>query len=123
LESLHNAGEIPAELGLVKIAIGGNEHSVIQGLGDLRPSILIAEFRRGSREPKKRETSGCRPGLVAEARERGYKASLVIYRLGDLERWHFLSNTRVPEGSRGHAFFFAETSLFEKALHWCALFL
>jgi hypothetical protein len=84
--------------------------------------VLVAEFRRGSHEPDRQEGSGRQTGLVAEARQGGYKASLAIYSLDDLERWHFVSNTRVPGGSHGHAFF-AETSLFEKALNWCALFL
>ena len=124
LESLQRSRQIPAELGVVKIAAAGNELHVIQGLGNFRPSVIVAEFRNEAHVPAKGEAFSSLPNLVREMRARGYKFNLSLYRLGGLEKSHFVSNTlRAPEGASGNVFFFAETSIFEKALNWCGVFL
>ena len=124
LESLQRSRQIPAELGVVKIAAAGNDLHVIQGLGNLRPSVIVAEFRNEAHVPAKGEAFNSLPNLVREMRARGYKFNLSLYRLGGLEKSHFVSNTlRAPEGALGNVFFFAETSIFEKALNWCGVFL
>jgi FkbM family methyltransferase len=124
LESLQRSRQIPAELGVVKIAAAGDDLDVIQGLGNLRPSVLVAEFRNEAHVPAKGEAFNSLPRVVREMRARGYKFNLSLYRLGGLEKSHFVSNTlRAPEGALGNVFFFAETSIFEKALNWCGVFL
>ena len=87
--------------------------------------MIVAEFRKEAPAPAEAgKHSGSLRSLATETRERGYKFNLSIYRAAGAEKTHFLSNTlRVPDGSRGNVFFFAETSLFEKALNWCDVFL
>jgi FkbM family methyltransferase len=124
LESLQRSRQIPAELGVVKIAAAGNDFQVIQGLGNLRPSVIVADFRNEAHVPAKGEAFNSVPCVVREMRARGYRFNLSLYRLGGLEKSHFVSNTlRAPEGASGNVFFFAETSIFEKALNWCGVFL
>jgi FkbM family methyltransferase len=124
LESLQRSCQIPGELGVVKISAGGDEVQTILGLGSLRPSVIVAEFQYEEHVPAGRKTSDSFRSLVTKARERGYKFNLAIYRAAGAETAHFLSNTlRVPDGSQGNVFFFAEAPLFEKALNWCDLFL
>jgi FkbM family methyltransferase len=124
LESLQRSRQIPGELGVVKISAGGDEVQTVLGLGGLRPSVIVAEFQYEEHVPAGRKTSDSFRSLVMETRERGYKFNLAIYRAAGAETAHFLSNTlRVPDGSQGNVFFFAEAALFEKALNWCDLFL
>ena len=124
LESLQRSRQIPGELGVLKISVGGDEVQTIRGLGGLQPSVIAAEFRHEERLPTAGKTSDSLPSLVTEARERGYKFNLFIYRAAGREKSRFISNTpRVPDGSQGNVFFFAEAPLFEKALNWCDLFL
>jgi FkbM family methyltransferase len=122
LESLQRSRQIPGELGVLKISAGGVQ--TIRGLGNLQPSVIVSEFRYEEHVPAGRKTSDSLPSLITEARERGYKFNLSIYRAAGLEKLHFILNTlRVPDGSQGNVFFFAEARLFEKALNWCDLFL
>ena len=124
LESLQRSRQIPGELGVLKISAGGDEVQTIHGLGSLQPSVIVAEFRYEENVPAGRKTSDTLPSLVTGARERGYKFNLFIYRAAGREKSRFISNTpRVPDGSQGNVFFFAEAPLFEKALNWCDLFL
>ena len=124
LESLQRSRQIPAELGVVKIAAADNDLHVIQGLGNFHPSVILAKFRNEAYVPAKGEAFNSLPGVVREMRARGYKFNLSLYRLGGLEKSHFVSNTlRAPEGASGNVFFFAEAPLFEKALNWCGVFL
>ena len=124
LESLQRSRQIPGELGVVKISAGGDEVQTILGLGSLRPSVIVAEFREEEPLPGGGKASGSLRSLVMETRERGYKFNLAIYRAAGAETAHFLSNTlRVPDGSQGNVFFFAQAPLFEKALTWCDVFL
>ena len=124
LESLQRSRQIPGELGVVKISAGGDEVQTILGLGSLRPSVIVAEFREEEPLPGGGKASGGLRSLAMETRERGYKFNLSIYRAAGAEKAHFLSNTmRMPDGSRGNVFFFAQAPLFEKALTWCDMFL
>jgi FkbM family methyltransferase len=124
LESLQRSRQIPGELGVVKISAGGDEVQTILGLGSLRPSVIVAEFREEEPLPEGGKAFGSLRSLAMETRERGYKFNLAIYCAAGAEKAHFLSNTlRVPDGSRGNVFFFAEAPLFEKALTWCDVFL
>jgi FkbM family methyltransferase len=124
LESLQRSRQIPGELGVLKISAGGDEVQTILGLGSLRPLVIVAEVREEEPLPGGGKASGSLRSLVMETRERGYKFNFSIYRAAGAEKAHFLSNTlRVPDGSRGNVFFFAQAPLFEKALTWCDVFL
>ena len=124
LESLQRSRQIPGELGVLKISAGGDEVQTVLGLGSLRPLVIVAEFREEEPLVGGGKASGSLRSLATETRERGYKFNLSIYRAAGAEKAHFLSNTlRVPDGSRGNVFFFAEAPLFEKALTWCDVFL
>ena len=124
LESLQRSRQIPGELGVVKISAGGDEVQTILGLGSLRPLVIVAEFREEEPLPGGGKASGILRSLATETRERGYKFNLSVYRAAGAEKAHFVSNTlRAPEGASGNVFFFAETSIFEKALNWCGVFL
>jgi FkbM family methyltransferase len=124
LESLARSGEIPAELGAVKIATGGTELDVIRGLGGLRPTVIAAKFRSEGENPGRSKGLASLPNLVREVRGLGYTFNLSVFRIGSLEKLRFLSNSvRAPGRSGGEVFFFAETWTFEKALNWCDVFL
>jgi FkbM family methyltransferase len=124
LDSLQRSRQIPGEVGVLKISAGGDEVQTILGLGSLRPLVIVAEFREEEPLHGGGKASGSLRSLATETRERGYKFNLAIYRAAGAEKAHFLSNTlRVPDGSRGNVFFFAQAPLFEKALNWCDVFL
>jgi FkbM family methyltransferase len=124
LDSLQRSRQIPGEVGVLKISAGGDEVQTILGLGSLRPLVIVAEFREEEPLHGGGKASGSLRSLATETRERGHKFNLAIYRAAGAEKAHFLSNTlRVPDGSRGNVFFFAQAPLFEKALNWCDVFL
>ena len=124
LESLQRSAQIPAKLGVVKIDTEGNELNVIQGMGSSRAAVIMAEFWGEGHVFASTNTFNKLPDLVAEMRKRGRRCHIAIYRLESLDKPRFISNAlRAPEGSWGNILFFEDTLIFEKALHWCDMFL
>lgn len=78
LASLAAAGEIPAEIGVLKTDTEGNDLAVMQGLGPVQAEVLICEFfteglYAGWEEAHPR-------GLIARAEQLGFSQHLAIKR-------------------------------------------
>lgn len=78
LESLLASREIESEIGLLKIDTEGNDLRVLQGLGPLRPELVMCEFVPPSVYP--RWPLSFAENLIAEARNLGYRHFAAIQR-------------------------------------------
>lgn len=78
LGSLLASREIEAEIGLLKIDTEGNDLRVLEGLGPLRPELVMCEFVPPSVYP--RWPLSFAEKLVAEAKNLGYRHHVAIQR-------------------------------------------
>ena len=120
LDSLHRAGEIPAEVGFVKIDTEGYELPVMKGFGARKYSVVLAEFW-DAKFPFSDETTCNRlDDMAAEMRAQGYHWFLTFYRAGSsTDVTFFCNDPRSPENSWGNVCFFQDFSIFERARDWC----
>jgi len=124
LESLRVSLEIPADIGVLKIDTEGNELSVIRGLGDLKPSVVMAEFWDERHVFGREKTLNKHADLITEMQRLGYDFNITIYRTTDPERPKFFcSYHRPPDSSWGNVLFFRERAIYEASLYWCNAFL
>jgi FkbM family methyltransferase len=121
LESLHNSGELPHTIDLVKVGTKGYELEVLRGMGSCRYSVVVAEFWDaqlcfGLSQPLNRLVD-----MVAEMKNKDYCWYLVIYRVWGEEGVSFYCNQpKSLEKSWGNVFFFENYSVFLTAMNWCA---
>jgi len=78
LESLLASGEIPAEIGVLKIDTEGNDLRVLQGIGALRPEMVVCEYVPPSVYPDWQLSFA--NNLIPEARKLGYTHLVAIQR-------------------------------------------
>jgi FkbM family methyltransferase len=130
IESLVKQGEVPKDIGLLKIDTEGYDLEVIRGMGELRPPIVLAEFWGDEfvfakdRDP---EAPDHPARLLVEMNRLAYWWSLTIYRINELGQNNtarFTANTRsVPKNAWGNTFFFRSYEPFIQAFRWCSLVL
>lgn len=97
LESLLAAGAIDADIGLLKIDTEGNDLRVLQGLGPLRPELIMCEFVPPAVYPD--WPLSFAENLLGEAARLGYRHSVAI------QRTHGVAGERVridPVGFTAH---------------------
>lgn len=104
LQDLVHEGVLPAQIDFLKVDTDGHDLAVLRGLGDVRPSVVMAEF--WDTLP---ETSGDSPyalhDLVAWAQANGYGECLVVRRHAGMERVEWQAPWTIP-GDWGNVFLF-----------------
>jgi FkbM family methyltransferase len=121
LDNLWRDGELPPEVGLVKIDTEGYDLEVIRGMGEHRPQVVVAEFWDAEASMGSGLTSNRLPDLVQEMRRRGYHWHVVMYRVdGSTEVSYFVNSPRSVPQSWGNALFFLDHQVFAEAVRWCA---
>lgn len=121
LDSLHRTGEVPAEVGLVKIDTEGFDLEVVRGMGEHAYALVMAEFWDQDFVLARSGAVHRLDDLVAEMRRRGYPWHLALVRTEEAGVVHYVANLSTSvERSWGNVLFFRESSLFEQARSWCA---
>jgi len=121
LETLHQQQQVPSEVGLVKIDTEGFDLQVIQGMGDYRYPVVVAEFWDEKFPFGEFGVDNRLPSLVEAMKLRGYHWFIVIYRVFPNNEVSFYCNHLISVGSSwGNVFFFQEHSVFSEALKWCS---
>ena len=121
LETLHQQQQVPSEVGLVKIDTEGFDLQVIQGMGDCRYPVVVAEFWDEKFPFGEFGVDNRLPSLVEAMKLRGYHWFIVIYRVFPNNEVSFYCNHLISVGSSwGNIFFFQEHSVFSEALKWCS---
>ena len=121
LETLHQQQQVPMEVGLVKIDTEGFDLQVIQGMGDYRYPVVVAEFWDEKFPFGEFGADNRLPSLVEAMKLRGYHWFIVIYRVFPDNEVSFYCNHLISVGSSwGNVFFFQEHSVFSEALKWCS---
>jgi FkbM family methyltransferase len=120
LASLHRTHELPTEIGLVKIDTEGFDLDVIQGMGEHRYPVVVAEFW-DSKFPFGQSGANNRlEDLVTAMNQRDYGWFIVIYRIFQSNDVSYYANQKISiDNSWGNIFFFQDQSLFKEALKWC----
>jgi len=119
LASLRQTGEIPGQIGLLKIDTEGADIEVINGLGEPDVPVVMTEYW-DSHHAFGTGTRGHLGPTVELMRSMGYAWHVVIYHIDedDSISYYFNSAHTFP-GSWGNAIFFKERSLFGRAAQWC----
>lgn len=121
LETLHQQQQVPMEVGLVKIDTEGFDLQVIQGMGDFRYPVVVAEFWDEKFPFGEFGVDNRLPSLVEAMKLRGYHWFIVIYRVFPNNEVSFYCNHLISvDSSWGNIFFFQEHSIFSEALKWCS---
>jgi hypothetical protein len=121
LASLHDASELPADIGLVKIDTEGYDLQVLRGMGDYRYPVVITEFWDPHIPFGRSATYNRLEDLVEEMKQRDYHWYLTIYRVWGTEGISFYCNhPNSVENSWGNVFFFQDYDVFSQALKWCS---
>ncbi len=120
LASLHEAGTIPTEIGLVKIDTEGFDLEVIKGMGDFRYPVVLAEFWDPSFPFGQVGAMNHLKDMVPAMQERGYSWHIIIYRIwGNHDISYYCNSDYSLENSWGNVFFFQDYKIFSEALKWC----
>jgi FkbM family methyltransferase len=120
LASLHESGELPCNVGLVKIDTEGFDLEVIKGMGDFRYPVVVAEFWDAALPLGQSGSMNRLKDMVPAMRQRGYLWSIIIYRIHRSPEVSFYCNSDYSfERSWGNVFFFQEHAVFGEALKWC----
>jgi FkbM family methyltransferase len=120
LDSLRRGREIPDDVGLLKVDTEGLDLEVLQGMGALRPQVVMAEFWDETIPFGGLPATNRLDALVAEMRRRGYGEHVVIFRRwGEGEAAFYCHLSQSVEGSWGNVLFFREPALFAAAQRWC----
>jgi FkbM family methyltransferase len=121
LASLHESGEVPPNVDLVKIDTEGCDLDVIRGMGSIRYPVVSAEFWDPEYVCGRSGTSNRLDELANEMKSRGYHWFIVFYRVeGSYSISFYCHRKQSVKKSWGNVFFFQDHSLFEKALNWCS---
>jgi FkbM family methyltransferase len=119
LASLRAAGELPQQLGLLKIDSEGADIEVIKGMGAPDIAIVMAEYWDVKHAFGQGEHGHLGP-IVEMMRDHGYFRHVVFYHLDQEEiiSYYFNHSHTIP-GSWGNAIFFRDRFLFARAAQWC----
>lgn len=105
LGRLVTEGTLPAEVGLLKIDTEGADYAVLQGMGALRPSLILLEYWEGLPE------TGSSPYRLIEVAqllaERGFTDSVFVKRHDEFEVVQ-LNDLRTRAGDWGNLLFIHE---------------
>lgn len=120
LSTLHELGEVPCQVGLVKIDTEGFDLEVIKGMGDFRYPVVLAEFWDPALPLGQNGSMNRLKDMVPAMRQRGYSWNIVIYRVFPAHDISYYCNSDYSfEKSWGNVFFFQDHSVFSEALKWC----
>ncbi|GJM30476.1 MAG: hypothetical protein DHS20C17_31110 [Cyclobacteriaceae bacterium] len=112
--------ELPSNIGLLKIDTEGYDLEVIKGMGELRPSIVVAEYWDKDHPWGQNSTLYTYRMLIDEMRDRDYNWHIDLHRLWGEEKVCFTSNQLISvPNSWGNIFFFNDIKRFHVALQWC----
>jgi len=107
LASLHDAEELPKDIGLVKIDTEGFDLEVIKGMGNYRYPVVVAEFWDQNFPFGRSGAMNKLPDLVNAMKERDYHWHLVIYRIwGSSDVSYYCNSAYSLDNSWGNVFFF-----------------
>jgi FkbM family methyltransferase len=121
LASLHDAEELPKDIGLVKIDTEGFDLEVIKGMGNYRYPVVVAEFWDQNFPFGRSGAMNQLPDLVNAMKERDYHWHLVIYRIwGSSDISYYCNSAYSLNNSWGNVFFFQDYKVFHQASLWCA---
>jgi len=121
LASLHQSGELPSHVGLVKIDTEGFDLEVIRGMGDLRYPVVVAEFWDPNFPFAQTGSMNCLKDMVPAMQQRGYSWYVIIYRIwGSSEISYYCNSAYSLDQSWGNIFFFRDHNVFSEALKWCS---
>lgn len=120
LKSLHAAGEVPSDIGVLKIDTEGGDLEVIRGMGTVKYSVIVSEFWDSAHY-----FSAGQFGLISDTvghlRARGYNWHIVIYRAENSNEARFYCNLDMSvKNSWGNVIFFRDYEVFREALKWCS---
>ena len=119
LASLRQTGEIPSQIGLLKIDTEGADIEVIKGLGEPDIPVVMTEFW-DSNHAFGAGTHGHLGPTVELMRSMGYPWHVVIYHVDEDDSISYYFNyAQTFPGSWGNAIFFKERALFARAAQWC----
>ena len=115
LADLVRDGTLPARIDLLKVDTDGHDLAVLEGLGDLRPSAIMAEY--WDTLPESSGTSEYSlSDLAAWARASGYPMMMVVRRHGRIESLEVDAEWTVP-GDWGNAIFLRADFPFDRLRH------
>jgi len=119
LASLRATGELPRQIGLLKIDSEGADIEVIKGMGATDIAIVMAEYWDVKHAFGQGEYGHLGP-IVEMMRDHGYLWHVVFYHLDQegVISYYFNHSHTIP-GSWGNAIFFHDRSLFARAARWC----
>jgi FkbM family methyltransferase len=121
LASLHDAEELPKDIGLVKIDTEGFDLEVIKGMGNYRYPVVVAEFWDQNFPFGRSGAMNQLPDLVNAMKARDYHWHLVIYRIwGSSDVSYYCNSAYSLDNSWGNVFFFQDYHVFHQALLWSA---
>ena len=121
LAELHASGEVPADIGLVKIDTEGFDLEVVRGMLDYRYPVVIAEFWDIGIPFGSTGLLYTLESMVGEMRARGYLWYIVIYRVWGRPQTAFYCNHERPvPHSWGNVAFFRDRETFAEAQSWCS---
>jgi FkbM family methyltransferase len=119
LASLRQTGEIPRQIGLLKIDTEGADIEVIKGLGEPDIPVVMTEYWDSEHAFGKGAHGHLAP-TVELMRSMGYVWHVVIYHIDEHETIsYYFNHAQTMPGSWGNAIFFKERSLFARAAQWC----
>jgi FkbM family methyltransferase len=119
LASLRQTGEIPQQIGLLKVDAEGADIEVIKGLGEPDIPAVMTEYWDAEHAFGKGAHGHLAP-TVELMRSMGYVWHVVIYHIDEKETIsYYFNHTHTIPGSWGNAMFFKERSLFARAAQWC----
>ena len=120
LASLHETGEVPCQVGLVKIDAEGFDLEVIKGMGDFRYPVVLAEFWDPSFPFGKDGAMNYLRDMVPAMQQRGYSWHIIIYRIWGRHDISYYCNSMYSfDNSWGNVVFFQDYAIFSEALKWC----
>jgi FkbM family methyltransferase len=120
LASLHETGEVPCQVGLVKIDAEGFDLEVIKGMGDFRYPVVLAEFWDPSFPFGKAGAMNYLRDMVPAMQQRGYSWHITIYRIWGRHDISYYCNSMYSfDNSWGNVIFFQDYEIFSEALKWC----
>lgn len=126
LKSLHDSGEIPGDVSIVKIDTEGGDLDVIRGMGNTKYAIIMTEFWDAAHYFSNGEF-GLLQQTVLHLKNRGYPWHIVVYRVFDgtssTEPRFYCNIDQSVRGSWGNALFFRDYDVFKEALKWCSAML
>jgi FkbM family methyltransferase len=124
IESLVKSGELPEQIGFLKVDTEGFDLEVVKGLGSLRPAVVQTEFWGDDflfvRNEKNRENFVSSAEMIREMRSQDYFWNIIVFRIEAENYVRFATNlARAPKRAWGNMLFFRDHNLFLEALRWC----